>query len=267
MMRLKMLFFFIPAALVFANGCQNKMDFKPEDPVFKYVIEGRIENEGGSCQVKVSRTKDFDASNAFTGMSGAIVRIDGPAESFVLKESSPGIYENKSKRGVPGQTYRLIVQIEGQEFRAESTMPSPVSILSFTLKTGDYSPSRATPMVRFRDPAGVKNYYWFEGFVNEKIQRNFSLVNDDLMDGMEISDFLVFENRTKDISRNIVKGDQLTAVMHCVEKKVFMYLSGLSGANGSGEGAPASNPQGNISGGALGFFSAHTTYRRTVVVP
>jgi hypothetical protein len=56
--------------------------------------------------------------------------------------------------------------------------------------------------------------------------------------------------------------------MNCVDKNVYDYfftLSGVTGNNGFQTATPA-NPVSNISNGALGYFSAHTTQRVKVEV-
>lgn len=92
-------------------------------------------------------------------------------------------------------------------------------------------------------------------------------MNDEFTSGQEINEYLVFENRTKDHSKDIVKGNKLTVEMHSIEASVYTYLSSLFNANGSADGAAPANPVSNISGGALGFFSAHTVERKTIIIP
>jgi hypothetical protein len=92
-------------------------------------------------------------------------------------------------------------------------------------------------------------------------------MNDEFTPGQEVNDYLVFENDTENKALNFKKGDKLTAIMHCVDPAVYTYLFSLFGANGSDNGAAPSNPLSNISGGALGFFSAHTVQEKTLIIP
>jgi hypothetical protein len=53
-----------------------------------------------------------------------------------------------------------------------------------------------------------------------------------------------------------------------VDKQVYTYLNELlqiSGGNGFSSPAPA-NPESNISGGVLGYFSANTVTSKTVKI-
>jgi hypothetical protein len=52
--------------------------------------------------------------------------------------------------------------------------------------------------------------------------------------------------------------------MYCIDKNVYNYFFSLlqvTGNNGGFQSASPDNPITNISGGALGYFSAHTVSR------
>jgi hypothetical protein len=248
-------------------SCEKAIDLKLKDNVVKYVIEGTITNEPGTCRVNISETKEFGDDNQFNGISGAIVKIENKGTTIVLTETGQGIYETAAITGVPGETYNLSVDIKGKEFKASSTMPQVVPFMDFTLKPADFDTTSVTPKVKFKDPAAVKNFYWFQQYVNDKIQKQYKVVNDDFTTGQEINDYLVFENDTKNKALNFKKGDRLTAEMHCIDSSVYTYLYSLFGANGADNGAAPTNPISNISGDVLGFFSAHTVQRKTITIP
>lgn len=248
-------------------SCEKVIDLKLNENTPKYVIEGTITNEPGICQVLISQTKDFKDDNSFNGVSGAVVKIENNGIVTNLVETETGVYKTAQINGAPGQTYRLTINVNGEVFTASSTMPELVPFLDFTLKPADYDTTRTTPMVKFKDIAAVKNYYWFQQYVNDKIQSRYSVFNDEFTNGQEVNSYLVFENNTDDRSRNFKKGDRLTAEMHCVDGPTYTYLFSLTNANGSDNGAAPANPLSNITGGALGFFSAHTVQRKTIVIP
>lgn len=248
-------------------SCEKTIDLKLKDNVLKYVIEGTITNEPGSCKVYISETKDFGDDNQFNGISGAIVKIENKGTAIVLTEVEKGVYESAAVTGIPGETYQLTVNIKDKVFKASSTMPQLVPFLDFTLKPADFDTTRVTPMVKFKDPGETRNFYWFQQYVNDKIQKQYKVMNDDFTTGQEVNDYLVFENDTKNKALNFKRGDKLTAEMHCIDAGVYTYLFSLFNANGSDNGAAPSNPVSNISGDVLGFFSAHTVQRKTVTIP
>jgi hypothetical protein len=55
--------------------------------------------------------------------------------------------------------------------------------------------------------------------------------------------------------------------MRCIDKNVFEYFKQLSGLDPTnGQPTAPTNPVSNISGGALGYFSAHTTQKKKAIV-
>ncbi|WP_199120789.1 DUF4249 family protein, partial [Pedobacter sp. ASV28] len=233
----------------------------------RYVIEGIITNEPGVCKVMISQTKDFKDNNQFNGVSGALVKVESDGITTVLSESSKGIYQTNKINGTPGKTYYLTVSVNNEVFTANSKMPQPVPLLDFTLKASDYERTRATPKVRYKDVPSGSNYYWFQQYINDKIQSRYKVSSNEFSFGQEINEYLVYENTTKDDSKDIVKGDRLTVEMHSIDAAVYTYLFSLFNANGSADGAAPANPVSNINGGALGFFSAHTVERKTITIP
>ncbi|WP_165585794.1 DUF4249 domain-containing protein [Pedobacter nototheniae] len=259
--------FYIIIMLLFLSSCEDTIDLNLKDLQLKYVVEGVITNEPGVCKVLISQTKDFKDNNDFNGVSGAVVKIESDGITTTLQEGSNGVYQTDKINGTPGKTYKLTVNVKNEVFTASSTMPQPVPLLDFTLKASDYEPTRVTPKIKYKDVAAIKNYYWFQQYINDKIQLRYKVSSDEFTSGQEVNEYLVYENNTNDKSKDIVKGDRLTVEMHSIDAPVYTYLFTLFNANGSADGAAPANPVSNISGGALGFFSAHTTERKTITIP
>ncbi|SHG88287.1 protein of unknown function [Pedobacter caeni] len=248
-------------------SCEKVIELDRADNEVKYVIEGTITNEPGVCSVLLSKTKNFKDDNQFIGVSGAVVKIENNGVAVILPESSPGVYKVNTINGTPGQTYLMTVTVDGKTFTASSTMPENVPFDDFYMKASDFGKKRTTAYVKYKDPLEPQNYYWFQLFVNDKKQRNFSLMNDEFTPGQEVNTTVSFQNETDDLSRDFKKGDKLTAEMHSIDASAYLYLHSLGNAEGSDNGASPANPISNINGGALGFFSAHTVQKRTLVIP
>jgi hypothetical protein len=249
-------------------SCRKIIDIGPKENTPTYVVEGKITNEPGVCKVLVSKTKNLTDNNQFEGISGAIVKIENNGTSTVLPETSKGVYEVSTIQGTPGQTYHLNVQVDGQTFTASSTMPELVPLIDAYIKSGDFDPQNTIVTVRYKDIPNVKNYYWFRKYVNDKNQKGYDLINDDFTPGTEVSERLSFGNETNDKVNDLKSGDRLKVEMACIDASVYTYLNSLYGAYGGGNnGAAPANPITNLSGGAQGFFSAHTLQAKTVTIP
>ncbi|CAN5150496.1 hypothetical protein BH09BAC5_BH09BAC5_10890 [soil metagenome] len=247
--------------MIFISSCTKviDIDLNSKDP--QIVIEGNITDLSGPYTVKISQTVNFSAANSFPAVTGAVVTIsDNVTNSETLTEVSPGIYQTTSLQGVPGRTYSLNVVANGKTFTAQSTMPTLVTLDSLLLEPNLSfgSPYYIIPL--FLDPPGQGNYYRCIETVNgERISGSF-LYDDQLTDG------LVNGQPLLDFSTQLSAGDSVSVELQCIDKDVNLYFFSLAQTASGQSGAPA-NPESNISNHAIGYFSAHTSSMKLVVIP
>ena len=246
-------------------GCKKVIDVNLKNASIQTVITGEITDEPGPYQVIISKTVNFNADNNFPPVSGAFVTIAVKSHIDTLSETSPGIYSTHTIRGRSGSSYSLYVSVQGQVYTATSVMPQPVPLDSISFLSGRKDNLYA--VANFQDPAGVANYYQFIEYANG-IQfgngRGNSVFSDRLSDGRYVNRLLY------DDSTNIKSGITLTVQMNCIDQPVYNYLNQLlqSSGNGGGFSSPTpANPTSNITGGALGYFSANTITSRSVQIP
>jgi len=257
--------YIIVLLLLAISGCKKVIDVHLKDSETQIVITGTVDNRPGPYELKITKTIDFNSDNIFPAVSGAVVKITGNGVTDSLTETSPGVYSTHILQGKAGKTYSMYVSTGGKEYTATSTMPHSVHLDSIDFRSGRRDALYA--VANFRDPEGISNYYQFIEYADgEKFRngRGISVFDDRLSDGRYINRLLY--NDSSDIKSGIV----LTVEMNCVDKDVYNYLNELLQISGGGEGfsspTPA-NPTSNIRGGALGYFSAHTTSSRSVVIP
>lgn len=247
-------------------SCQKVVTLKLNTVSPQIVIQGEVTDSAGPYSITINQTVDFYADNVFPPVSGAIVKIsddDGVTDSLI--EYSPGIYSTHMLQGRPGATYTLSVFAQHTNYSAVSTMPMPVRLDSVTFEsTNGFGNQRVNAIVNFQDPAGIKNYYQFIEYINGKLFNKEIFVFDDrLSDGKYISTTL----RTD--SSYLNTGDQLKVKMYSIDENVYNYFLQLRESSGTGafnSTASPANPTSNITGGALGYFSAHTTQTQTITV-
>lgn len=253
---------FILFITVFLTSCEKVIDIQLNDTEKKYVIEGVITDKNGSCQVKITQTKNFSDNNNFAGVSGARVAItSGDGKTTYLNETTPGTYK-ANLRGKPGAQYKLDVTIDGKPYTAVSQMPAPVAIDSIYIMEVDMGSEKDMMVnVVYNDPPGLGNAYRFVLSVNGQKVKSIFERNDDLSDGRRTTVTLM------DHDTNLKKSDTVTVAMQCIDQNVYKYWYSLSqGATGNGYSASPANPVTNITGGALGYFSAHTVTERTMII-
>jgi hypothetical protein len=249
-----------------AVACKKVIQVNLNNATPQIVIEGNVTNGPGPYQVLISRSVDFSASNTFPPVSGATVSIIDSTTGAVeqLRESDSGVYITHYLSGTPLHTYELLVIVDGLQYAASSTMPSPVALdsVTFSENTGFNNKMTVNAVVNFLDPPGVTNYYQFTELVNSRLIPNVFVFEDRLSDGRYIEDPLFND------SSYMQKGDTLLLTMNCVDQNTYNYfftLANVTGNNSFQSTTPA-NPISNLSNGALGYFSAHTTTAERLLV-
>jgi hypothetical protein len=247
-------------ALLSFSSCQKVINVNLNDAAPKYVITGNVTNEPGPYTVKVSKTIAFSQDNTFPGISGAAVCITDSnlALTDTLSELSPGTYHTHNLTGIPGHTYKLMVAIGSSSFHSSSTMPQPITLDTvYTAKSAFGKNVNVVPW--YNDPAAFGNSYHLVLKVRDSISNEIYVHNDQFLNGGEVKGTLRNEI-------DIHTGDPVTVELQCVDNAVYQYYRDLSQTIQQNSAAPA-NPQSNITGGTLGYFSAHTVDRRTIIAP
>ena len=254
--------------LINFHSCKKVIDIKVKESDTKYVIEGIITNEPATCKVYISQTNPFNADNNFPLVNDAIVKVKDNRVEFPLTESTPGVYTTNLLNGTPGHTYQLSVAVNNQVFTASCTMPQPVGLDTLYVSPGPFGQFKFAT-IAYTDPAGINNGYRFVQYLNGEKDPKIFWEDDKLNDGQRVIDQLDTGIDKKDDPRNINSGDEVTIEMLSLDEAIYKYWYSLrsGGGDGSANTATPSNPVTNITGGALGYFSAHTINRKTVIAP
>ena len=226
--------------------------------------------EADFAVVRITKTVDFNTLNNFPPVSGATVKLmDGNGFTETLTEITPGYYHSSTIKGIPGYNYKLTVEIEGLMMYSEEVMPKSVMINTLRAREVElpegpivdriFDYPRTEVIVTYNDIKGEENYYRFIEYINGKQTKNH-LFDDRFNDGKVVKSFLL------DFKRRLTVGDTLVVEMQSITKEAYGYLFGFSLMNALPQGTTPSNPVSNISGTKLGYFSAYTFYRDTLVV-
>ena len=249
---------------MFFTSCEKTVDLKYKSNQSKIIIEGNITDEPGPYLVKITKSAGLSASGNYPVIDNAIVAIsDNAGNSEVLTAQGNGLYRSNTITGMAGRTYTLTVTAEGQTYTALSTMPQPVPFDSIKIAKFTFGGEEDFNIIPvYTDPAGKGNNYRFVLSVNNKLVNQHFVQSDDVTNGVVNTVRLEIDDNTLKLKA----GDSLTLKMQCIDKKVALYYTTLAlmGDSGPGGGTTPNNPQTNISNGALGIFSAHTTATKSV---
>jgi Domain of unknown function (DUF4249) len=262
--RYSTILFFTTAALLF-DSCQKTVHLDLNNAAPQIVIQGEVTNDPGPYTITINKSTGFYAENSFPPVSGAVVKIsDDQGVTDSLTETSAGSYSTHTLQGISGHTYTLSVFTGNNNYRAASTMPAPVNLDSITFRRSTFDTKQINAIPNFQDPVGIKNFYQFIEYINGvQFTRNIFVSSDRLSDGKYSTLALRSDSSYFKI------GDQLEIKMYCIDENVYNYFNELDQSSGTGAfntTASPANPASNISNGAYGYFSAHTTQSKSAPV-
>lgn len=250
--------------LMAITSCQRVIDINIGTNEEKVVIEGKFTNVSGIQTVNITKTVAYNDANVYPPVTGATVSITSTSGTITFKESQPGIYTTISNtRGRSGTAYTLTVKSGDKTYTATSAMPNQVMLDSLNINGLSVGKKTVkTVSVFYHDPPDQVNQYCFLMFVNGVQVKQVFTVNDNLTNGRIVNSTLY----QYDIE--LKTGDKVEVEMQCIDKYVYNYWYNLSqqGGNGPTNSATPSNPTSNLSNGALGYFSAHTVQRKSIMV-
>ena len=265
------LFFLILAVFVF--GCTEEIDLKLKGTTPRLVVEGMITTDTMFHYVRLTKSGDFFADKALPPVNGARVTLSDGINLFELKETDAkqGYYITSGDYyGVPGRNYTLFIEnvdIDNdgimETYTAESYMHpvSPVDSIKIVYEEGlDFW----KVLLYAYEPSGIEpNYYMFSLKVNDTIYTDqlaeVTVFDDHFIDGEYANGVWVhsFYNDDEDYALNV--GDSVTLGMSSITEEFYNYIVALQEETRTSiplfSGPPANLP-GNISNGALGYFTA-----------
>ncbi len=249
--------------VVLLSSCEQVIDLPLRDSDARLVIEGGITDDPGSCRVRLSRVVNYDQSNDPLLVSGASVLIYDNGAEYSLTEMETGMYVNPQLIGIPGHAYRLVVTVDGETYSSNSFMNSKVEIDSLSFeKQSFFMDTNLVTHIHFKDPAGIENYYRYRFSKGGPLNNEIQIDRDLFFDGQDINQPLFGQGP------KLFPGDTMFIELWGIDKGVYEYYSTLReilGGAGPSTASPA-NPTSNISGGAMGYFSAFTVARKWRVV-
>lgn len=264
MMKFKIGKYFLLSFLL--ASCEKIITLPVESNEQKMVIEANITDQPGPYFVKLTKSVGLGEANVYPFIDNALVIIvDDLGNKDTLVNTSGGIYKTRSIVGVYGRTYFLEVKVDGKTYTAQSTMPNKVNLDNLRVNTFPINgETRYSIIPVYQDPIVLGNSYRFIQKINDTLDNNYNIFNDNLNNGKINQRPL--RDRNDDI--NIKLNDSVTVEMQCISPSAFIYFYTLSQQSGAGPGGGTvpSNPPNNITGGALGLFSTHTTQTKAIKI-
>lgn len=247
-------------------SCEKVIEVDLNDADKAIVIEASITNEKQPYILNISKTSSFFSSKSGNKVSGATVsvRVDKGKPRF-FNELSPGVYVLDRTVAFAGYWYIIDVEYEGIIYSAKSFLNEAVPIVDLGFSYFDgygFFDSGYKVSCYIREPGDKVNFYRIKYFVNGKLitDKGESLYTDKLINGKEIG----IGQRTLVFNES----DTLTVELQSIDKNAYEYFSTLENIISERwqQNASPANPISNFNNGALGYFSAYSFSRKTVII-
>jgi hypothetical protein len=260
--------FFILILTSLLISCERVIDYKLDssDPVI--VIEGTLTDSKEPFTVTITKTAPYFGNSESTLVSGAqvSVKVDNGKKHY-FTEISPGIYQFGKNFAAPKNWYTLYVEYEGITYTARSYLNESVPLVDCTVTYFEgygFFDSGYKINCFIKDPPNVENYYRIKMYVNNKVVNNdgeVDVYSDKLFDGKVIG---LVQNSSVVFNEN----DTVVVEVQSIDKAAYNYFSTLESISGLEiiESASPSNPISNFDNDALGYFSAYSFDRRTIII-
>ncbi len=268
------------------TSCSEKIDDLHLDNTYKHlIVYGELTNRPGKHWVKLTGSADYFSNAPAPSITGAHVFLSDGADTLEMTESATreGVYETyPGYRGTVGKTYYLFINnVDIDEdgttetYQAESYLPPVNPVDSITFKYTDNSfISGWEVQIWAKDPEELKNYYSFKVWKNNVLLTDtlseYIVQDDELFNGSFTYGITAQFLNDKDGSEKAVPGDLITFEIDGITGEYFDFVQQAQaesfGSNPLFSGPPA-NITGNISNGALGFFTAYSVSKSSRVIP
>lgn len=260
------------ALLLAGTGCEKSLDLNLNTSDSQLFIEANLADDGQPCQVSLNRSVNYAETNAFPAVSGAAITLtDDTGARETLRETSAGQYRGTTLRGVAGRAYTLRVETGGTAYVAVSTLPVVVPFDVLRTQPGNFDTKTIQAVVEYTDPPGEGNSYLFRQYRNGRLNKTYFIQNDKFTDGKRVSQSLrnMGGGGNADDLDKLAAGDSLKVEMQNIDPNVYEYFRTLNQIlqNNPAFSTTPANPKSNFTGGALGYFSAHSRRVQRLRIP
>ncbi len=267
------------AVLTSCLADDEEISVKTNDTGQKPVIEAELSTDSLQTYTKLTWLSSIDNVKASQPIHNGLVTLkdSNTNHTDTLLESSqaPGKYVKSRLKAIEGHTYLLTVSIDSKTYTARSKVGSKflLSKLRYeSLLANDLLGSLGINLWSLGGDIDTTSRY-FTCYVtgdsyNSLQNSNYSARMILNIDGKRYYKALNNEVRTSYVDDEVIttlipdsvlKNVKVVSVeIQAFDKSIYNYLSEIDNATNNTQAAPT-NPPSNISGGALGYFFAHTS--------
>lgn len=252
------------------SSCTDEIELNltPEE-YSRLIVEGQVTDLYPTQTVILRKTAPYDSNKPNPPAEGALVTINDGYNTFLLTESSPGVYETDEFVGVVGRTYTLNIDYDGESYVASSKMHKTMEIDKVRFTIFPFGMPADIPhiniLVSGYDCETPDQFYMFQYAINGEWNKNLidnalAMYSDAFNNGGYLKDYSMATLETnEDVIEIQVRALSITEdYVWFLDACTYNYMPNMFFS------PPKANVQGNISNGALGFFNANSVFESDV---
>lgn len=247
-------------------SCQKviDVDLNESNPVI--VIEANFRAEDSTVLVRITQTSNYFDNSASPEINSASVTItDHVGNPTVIPSIGNGKYELSSYAPIFNTTYTLTVAYNDESYSALCSMNSPVQLEDITYQYFDGffgSDGGYVPFLNYQDPQNTEDYYAIILSRNDTLYNTLDdiFLQDDMLTNGNFVQRPLFGNSFYQLD------DSVHMELRTIDKRIFNYISETQSISGGQNSAAPGNPTNNWTNGALGYFSAYSSSRKSVII-
>ena len=256
-------------AFALLNSCTKVIDINLNEADPKIVIEAELVSGTHDFTVKITKTSDyFNPGQPPTVTDATVFLKTGTDATLHLTNDGNGIYSLKNFTATENTSYFLSVTAEGKTYEATDFLSKNVPLDSLSAGVPENTPFSSPGadsfevVVHFQDPATDLNFYRIKSTVNgtPRSAGEQLLVLDDRY---SVGVYFTIPIFTDSYELNDNVDVELVSMSHAMYD-YFTTLALL--VDGSNSSPAPTNPSGNWSGGALGYFGAFSVSKKSILV-
>ncbi|NVO19391.1 MAG: DUF4249 domain-containing protein [Bacteroidetes bacterium] len=267
--------------LMTAVSCTERIDIKLDDSYTRLVVEGQLSTDTMAHAVVLTTTTSYYDPQAPPPVQGATVTLFDGKDTTYLTETRPGYYMTEPDfYGVPGKNYTLNIRLREpigghSDYSAQSFLHPVAPLDSIGMQFhGDWGSKGVWDVKCYVMEPPTVDYYRFLIYKNHelftKIIRYWFVTDDKFFNGVYAKGATVSYFRQDNEHEILNAGDTITVEADNITKEYYNYVlevqTEVQGTNPLFGGPPA-NVKGNISNGAIGFFSTFDLTRKSTITP
>ncbi len=262
-------------------SCTEKVEMDLKDVgEATLVVFSEITNDVKAHEVHLTTSAPYFHNQEMPAVSNAVVHIDDGIETIELTEDSSreGIYLTPNDYyGVAGRTYKLQisnVDADGdgnfEEYEAETIMKPSAPVESVGVQYNSRWDGWEVALFSY-DPGDRDDWYLFKVYKNGILFTDtitdYWLTDDKFFNG-NIIDGPMVQYFDEDEGEIVFPGDRITLELAGITEEYYYFITNVQ-QEGNEKiplfSGPAANVKGNISNGALGFFSVMEVSRGSTI--